>query len=82
MDNIRYGRLDATDEEVYAAARLANADGLSGTLRTATTQCSQQTEPTCHRDSAAPAIARAAVADPPVLILTRPPALSTPVPRQ
>ena len=27
MENIRYGKLDATDEEVYAAARLANADG-------------------------------------------------------
>lgn len=26
MENIRYGKLDATDEEVYAAARLANAD--------------------------------------------------------
>ena len=28
MENIRYGKLDATDEEVIAAARLANADGL------------------------------------------------------
>lgn len=27
MENIRYGKLDATDEEVIAAARLANADG-------------------------------------------------------
>ena len=26
MENIRYGKLDATDDEVYAAARLANAD--------------------------------------------------------
>ena len=26
MDNIRYGKLDASDEEVYAAAKLANAD--------------------------------------------------------
>ena len=28
-DNIRYGKLDANDEEIYAAAKLANADGLS-----------------------------------------------------
>ena len=27
MENIRYGKLDATEEEVYAAAKLANADG-------------------------------------------------------
>lgn len=69
-ENIRYGKLDATDEEVYAAAKLVNADyfirqlpkgydteltGAGGTLSQGQRQLL--------------AIARAAVADPPVLIL-------------
>ena len=46
MDNIRYGRLTATDEECIAAARLANATALSSICRTATTRCSPATAPT------------------------------------
>ena len=70
MENIRYGKLDATDEEVYAAAKLANADdfirllpngydtvitGNGGSLSQGQRQLIE--------------IARAAVADPPVMIL-------------
>ncbi len=70
MENIRYGRLDATDEEVIAAAKLANADRF---IR----QLPQGYETILHGDGAnlsqgqrqLLAIARAAVADPPVLIL-------------
>ncbi|MDE6905654.1 MAG: ABC transporter ATP-binding protein/permease [Lachnospiraceae bacterium] len=70
MENIRYGRLDATDEEVMAAAKLANADRF---IR----QLPQGYETVLHGDGAnlsqgqrqLLAIARAAVADPPVLIL-------------
>ena len=57
-ENIRYGNLDATDEEVYAAARLANADEFindGGSLSQGQRQLLS--------------IARAAVADPPVMIL-------------
>jgi len=69
-DNIRYGRLDATDEEVEAAARLANADGFISRLP-------QGYDTVLHGDGAnlsqgqrqLLAIARAAIADPPVLIL-------------
>ena len=39
MENIRYGRLDATDEEVIAAAKLANADHSSTGCRRATRPC-------------------------------------------
>ena len=70
MDNIRYGRLDATDEECRAAAKLANADefirhlpdGYNTTLTGDGTNLSQGQRQLL-------AIARAAVADPPVLIL-------------
>ena len=70
MDNIRYGRLDATDEECVAAARLANAhsfirrlpDGY-GTMVTGDGANLSQGQRQLL------AIARAAVADPPVLIL-------------
>ena len=70
MENIRYGKLDATDEEVYAAARLANADGFIRRLP-------QGYNTMLHGDGAnlsqgqrqLLAIARAAIADPPVLIL-------------
>ena len=70
MENIRYGKLDATDEEVMAAARLANADGFIRRL--------PEGYQTMLRNNGANlsqgqrqllAIARAAVADPPVLIL-------------
>ncbi len=70
MENIRYGKLDATDEEVYAAARLANADtfirqlpdGYNTVLTGDGSNLSQGQRQLL-------AIARAAIADPPVLIL-------------
>ena len=70
MENIRYGRLDATDEEVYAAARLANADKFISRLP-------EGYQTMLHNDGAnlsqgqrqLLAIARAAIANPPVLIL-------------
>lgn len=70
MDNIRYGRLDATDEECIAAARLANAhsfimtlpDGYETILTGAGAALSQGQRQLL-------AIARAAVADPPAMIL-------------
>ena len=70
MDNIRYGRLEATDEECRAAAKLANADGFIRRLPEV-----YQTVLTGDGGSLSQgqrqllAIARAAVADPPVLIL-------------
>ncbi|MBQ7038243.1 MAG: ABC transporter ATP-binding protein [Clostridia bacterium] len=70
MENIRYGKLDATDEEVYAAAKLANAhdfierlpDGYQTVLTADGAQLSQGQRQLIS-------IARAAVADPPVMIL-------------
>lgn len=70
MDNIRYGRLDATDEECIAAAKLANADdfitrlpdGYDTMLTANGAQLSQGQRQLIS-------IARAAVADPPVMIL-------------
>ena len=70
MENIRYGRLDATDEEVIAAAKLANADsfirqlpdGYNTVIKADGGNLSQGQRPML-------AIARAAVADPPALIL-------------
>lgn len=70
MENIRYGKLDATDDEVYAAARLANADtfirqlpdGYNTILTSDGANLSQGQRQLL-------AIARAAIADPPVLIL-------------
>jgi len=69
-DNIRYGKLDATDAEIFAAARLANADGFIRRLP-------DGYDTMLHGDGAnlsqgqrqLLAIARAAIADPPVLIL-------------
>lgn len=46
MDNIRYGKLDATDEDCIKAAKLANADGFIRRLRTDTTRCLRETEQT------------------------------------
>lgn len=70
MENIRYGKLDATDEEVYAAAKLANADtfinqlpdGYNTVLKNGGTSLSQGQRQLL-------AIARAAIANPPVLVL-------------
>ena len=70
MENIRYGKLDATDEEVMRAAKLANADGFIRRLP-------EGYNTMLHGDGAnlsqgqrqLLAIARAAIADPPVLIL-------------
>lgn len=70
MENIRYGKLDATNDEVYAAARLANADtfirqlpdGYNTVLTGDGANLSQGQRQLL-------AIARAAIADPPVLIL-------------
>lgn len=70
MENIRYGNLDATDEEVYAAAKLANADQFirrlpDGYNTVITGDVGELSQGQCQLLS----IARAAVADPPVLIL-------------
>ena len=70
MDNIRYGRLDATDEECIAAAKLANADSFirrlpDGYQTVLTGNGSQLSQGQRQLIS----IARAAVADPPVMIL-------------
>jgi ATP-binding cassette subfamily B protein len=70
MDNIRYGKLDATDDEVYAAAKLANADtfirqlpdGYNTVLTGDGANLSQGQRQMIS-------IARAAIANPPVLIL-------------
>ena len=70
MENIRYGKLEATDEEVVKAAKLANADGFIRRLP-------EGYNTMLHGDGAnlsqgqrqLLAIARAAIADPPVLIL-------------
>ena len=70
MENIRYGKLDATDEECIAAAKLANAhdfitrlpDGYNTVLRHEASNLSQGQRQLIS-------IARAAVADPPVMIL-------------
>ncbi len=70
MENIRYGRLDATDEEVYAAAKLANADGFIKMLPDGyNTVISGSGEGLSQGQRQLISIARAAVADPPVMIL-------------
>jgi ATP-binding cassette subfamily B multidrug efflux pump len=70
MDNIRYGRLDATDEECIDAAKLANADGFIRMLPDGyeTILCSNG-EDLSQGQRQLISIARAAVADPPVMIL-------------
>lgn len=70
MENIRFGRLEATDDEVIAAARLANADEFirrlpNGYDTMLTADGSELSQGQCQLLS----IARAAVANPPVLIL-------------
>ena len=70
MDNIRYGRLDATDEECLAAARLANADDFIQRLPNGyNTMLTGDGANLSQGQRQLLAIARAAVADPPVLIL-------------
>ena len=70
MENIRYGRLDATDEECIAAAKLANADGFVSRLPDGyNTMLTGDGANLSQGQRQLLAIARAAVADPPVLIL-------------
>ena len=69
-DNIRYGKLDATDDEVIAAAKLANADGFIRRLpKGYDTMLVGDGANLSQGQRQLLAIARAAIADPPVLIL-------------
>lgn len=70
MENIRYGKLDAADEEVIAAAKLANADGFIRRLPEGyQTMLTGDGANLSQGQRQLLAIARAAIADPPVLIL-------------
>jgi len=70
MNNIRYGRLDATDEECIEAAKLANADGFIRRLpRGYDTHLSEQGSNLSQGQRQLLSIARAIVADPAILIL-------------
>ena len=70
MDNIRYGRLDATDEECIAAAKLANADSFITRLPDGyQTMLTGNGAQLSQGQRQLISIARAAVADPPVMIL-------------
>ncbi len=70
MENIRFGKLDATDEEVIAAAKLANADGFIRQLPDGyQTVLSGDGANLSQGQRQLLSIARAAIADPPVLIL-------------
>ena len=70
MENIRYGRLDATDEEVIAAAKIANAHSFIEHLPDGyNTELTQDGASLSQGQRQLLAIARAAVANPPVLIL-------------
>lgn len=70
MDNIRYGKLDATDEECIAAAKLAGADDFIERLPNGyNTELSNNGSNLSQGQRQLIAIARAAVADPPVMIL-------------
>lgn len=70
MENIRYGKLDATDDEVYAAAKLANADTFITHLENGyNTMFTADGANLSQGQRQLIAIARAAIADPPVLIL-------------
>ncbi|MCQ2520901.1 MAG: ABC transporter ATP-binding protein/permease [Lachnospiraceae bacterium] len=69
-ENIRYGRLDATDEEVYAAAKLANADSFIRKLPDGyDTEIKGDGGSLSQGQRQLLSIARAAIADPPALIL-------------
>ncbi|WP_270643698.1 ABC transporter ATP-binding protein [Merdimonas faecis] len=70
MENIRYGKLDSTDEEVYSAAKLAHADQFIKMLPNGyDTMLTGDGEELSQGQRQLLAIARAAIADPPVLIL-------------
>ena len=70
MDNIRYGRLDATDEECIAAAKLANADGFIRRLPNGyQTEINSDGGTLSQGERQLLSIARAAVADAPAMIL-------------
>jgi ATP-binding cassette subfamily B protein len=70
MENIRYGKLDATDEEVYAAAKLANADRFIELLPNGyNTELTSDGEELSQGQRQLLSIARAAIANPPVLVL-------------
>ncbi len=70
MDNIRYGRLDATDEECMAAAQLAGADDFIERLPDGyNTMLTQNGSNLSQGQRQLLSIARVAVADPPVMIL-------------
>jgi ATP-binding cassette subfamily B multidrug efflux pump len=70
MENIRYGKLDATDEEVYKAARLANADDFIRRLPEGyNTMLTGNGDQLSQGQRQLLSIARVAVADPPVMIL-------------
>ena len=69
-ENIRYGKLDATDEEIYNAAKLAHADQFIRMLPQGyDTMLTGDGEELSQGQRQLLAIARAAIADPPVLIL-------------
>ena len=69
-DNIRFGRLDATDEEIYAAAKTANADSFIRRLPDGyDTQLSEQGSNLSQGQRQLLSIARAVLADPKILIL-------------
>ncbi len=70
MENIRYGKLNATDEEIYAAAKLANAHDFINRLPDGyDTMLSGDGSSLSQGQRQLLSIARAAVADPPVMIL-------------
>ena len=72
MDNIRYGNLNATDEQVYEAAKLAHADQFIKMLPHGyQTLLSGDGEELSQGQRQLLSIARAAVANPPVLILVK-----------
>ncbi|MHA1737229.1 MAG: ABC transporter ATP-binding protein [Candidatus Heimdallarchaeota archaeon] len=70
MENIRYGRLDATDEEVYIAAKAANVDWFIHTLAGGyNMEVNEETTNLSLGQMQLLTIARAVLADPPILIL-------------
>ena len=71
LENIRYGRLDASDEEAHAAAAGYNAEQFIHRLPTAMPRCSGRANNLSQGQRQLPAIARAILADPRILILDR-----------